>query len=326
MKERIVFWDLIKGIAIFLVILGHSNISGFLYRFIFSFHMPLFMLVSGYFFAFSVKKKTGYILKTTLRQTLLWIFICGTLFFFIEYFNHETSFRENLIQYYGVIIRTLWFLWAILFSRLAFLILERICPSDNVRLWISVLMAISFLFIPDFACQAGSKFMFPCFITGIYMNRFKAIEYYKAHSVPLAIGIVFLFIILLSFFKEDYTFYSCGVYIFSGIHSPLMMVYINSFRYIIGIIGSLSIMIIIYEMMRFFHYRPVEDFLSLFGRNTLGIYIVHIYLNYYIYKLHPAGQVSFMFSLIYTTSNLVLFYVILRVKHCRTHLIKREHE
>ena len=57
--KRDIYWDIIKGVAIFLVVLGHSlqyfyidsaySNTDFLFSFIYSFHMPLFMVVSGYF-------------------------------------------------------------------------------------------------------------------------------------------------------------------------------------------------------------------------------------------------------------------------------------
>jgi len=57
-RPRIETFDLLKGLGILLMIVGHSTgkMSG-LRDFIFSFHMPLFFLISGYFFT-SVKWKT----------------------------------------------------------------------------------------------------------------------------------------------------------------------------------------------------------------------------------------------------------------------------
>lgn len=59
MKQRILYWDVIKFFAIFLVVYGHViqylNPSGrslwdsFIGESMVSFHMPLFMIVSGYF-------------------------------------------------------------------------------------------------------------------------------------------------------------------------------------------------------------------------------------------------------------------------------------
>lgn len=62
-KSRNIYFDILKGIAIILVAYGHvlqtfnsnweSSIIG---KTIYAFHMPLFMLISGYFFYPSVKK------------------------------------------------------------------------------------------------------------------------------------------------------------------------------------------------------------------------------------------------------------------------------
>src|SRR5688572_19153575 len=52
MSKRIEYLDIAKGIGILLVVLGHNDfevISLFVQRLIYSFHMPLFFFLSGYF-------------------------------------------------------------------------------------------------------------------------------------------------------------------------------------------------------------------------------------------------------------------------------------
>ena len=60
--------DILKGMAIYAVVIGHCDIFlnlpsisvdkyGSLYDFIYSFHMPLFMLISGYL-SMSIERKT----------------------------------------------------------------------------------------------------------------------------------------------------------------------------------------------------------------------------------------------------------------------------
>ena len=41
--------DIMKAIGIFLVIIGH-NIQGVGYHYIYSFHMPMFFIIAGYFY------------------------------------------------------------------------------------------------------------------------------------------------------------------------------------------------------------------------------------------------------------------------------------
>lgn len=50
MKQRIQFIDLAKGFAILLVIIGHIDTIPYVKHLIYSFHMPLFFILSGYFF------------------------------------------------------------------------------------------------------------------------------------------------------------------------------------------------------------------------------------------------------------------------------------
>jgi fucose 4-O-acetylase-like acetyltransferase len=47
-KQRLAFIDICKFIGIFLMVLGHSGLKSNLIQFVYSFHMPLFFIVSGF--------------------------------------------------------------------------------------------------------------------------------------------------------------------------------------------------------------------------------------------------------------------------------------
>lgn len=51
--ERKPVIDIMKGIAIILVIVGHLQIPDFFHHVIYSFHMPLFVIVSGYIYIYN---------------------------------------------------------------------------------------------------------------------------------------------------------------------------------------------------------------------------------------------------------------------------------
>lgn len=98
--------DFLKAIAIILVVVGHCIQYGFghdyiagkayfdntLFKVIYSFHMPLFMLISGYLFAFSVEKGTW---KTTVtkkvKSILIPLLIWSLLLFVIKIISGEVS-------------------------------------------------------------------------------------------------------------------------------------------------------------------------------------------------------------------------------------------
>lgn len=81
MKERNVEIDIMKGIAILCVMLGHTTwIPGYLGAFIYSFHMPLFFIVSGYFAkTYNEDQRCGWdFMKKNMRQLLVpYIIIAG---------------------------------------------------------------------------------------------------------------------------------------------------------------------------------------------------------------------------------------------------------
>ncbi len=81
-KKRDVSLDIAKGILIFLVVWGHSIQFGFgyaygesygcfkdwMFRFIYSFHMPLFMAISGYLYYNSNQKKFSEVVLSRLKS------------------------------------------------------------------------------------------------------------------------------------------------------------------------------------------------------------------------------------------------------------------
>lgn len=50
-NNRIAWVDIAKGIGIVLVLIGHISQNKNLHYFIYSFHMPLFFIISGYLYS-----------------------------------------------------------------------------------------------------------------------------------------------------------------------------------------------------------------------------------------------------------------------------------
>ena len=106
MKQRDLGLDLVKLLAIYFVVLGHvvmfvekkSISQNWLYTFIYSFHMPLFMTISGYFAKSSLKRELFPFIKGKFKQLILPALTCTVIcciYFFCA--RGQTNFRYEII-------------------------------------------------------------------------------------------------------------------------------------------------------------------------------------------------------------------------------------
>ena len=123
--ERRLYLDIVKGFAIFLMLWGHciqycalNDFDFFenpVFKFIYSFHMPLFMLISGYLFAFSCKKRELRTLLIHRTQSLLQpIVFCTIINYIMTNVIAKRHFSNLLNARWLSNIGSLWFLWSIL--------------------------------------------------------------------------------------------------------------------------------------------------------------------------------------------------------------------
>ena len=163
-KERLQWADISKGIAILLMVLGHLSIPHFLRNMIFSFHMPLFFIISGYFirsFSFSLNVKKG------IKQLIVpYTVACGLSLFMAEWqyilplkriqFSMST-FLDIVRQYciswiYGISftstmfknimsVLVVWFLVCLFFSKLIFALVGSVSRNKYWLFGMSVLIS-----------------------------------------------------------------------------------------------------------------------------------------------------------------------------------------
>lgn len=128
MKQRIEYFDVLKGIAIFMVVMGHvitygvCQIDGSLvFRIIGSVHMPLFFFISGYFTIVRKGKDLAMPrLSRRFMQLLLPMLVFSTLWIF--YYPHSGLQKHLTCTFLGLWTNMhkngYWFLW-VLFAIIA---------------------------------------------------------------------------------------------------------------------------------------------------------------------------------------------------------------
>lgn len=120
-KDRLIWPDLLKCFAVLLVIIGHVSsqydsrgYSSPLCIWIYSFHMPLFMMLSGMFFKHALKKDSKSLLCTKIRQLIIpllsWslIILLVEILFFTRAAGWGTATKEWISA--GGPLRGYWYL------------------------------------------------------------------------------------------------------------------------------------------------------------------------------------------------------------------------
>jgi fucose 4-O-acetylase-like acetyltransferase len=171
MKERDAFFDNARFFLILLVVFGHlispikdnSDFLTGLYNFIYFFHMPAFILISGYFA--KGFDKPGY-LKKVFVKTLIPYAIFQLIYCFFYYFTgYENDFSLTLFDPHW----TLWFLISLFFWN----ILLKLMAHLPYALPAAVLLGIAVGYVPFFGSYLSidrTFVFFPMFLIGYYMH------------------------------------------------------------------------------------------------------------------------------------------------------------
>ena len=121
-QSRLDYMDLAKGIGILAVILGHVYKNTVFGTLLYSFHLPLFFLISGYFFHYI--PDYWVFLKKKLRNYLIPYAGCSLFLaaFHFVYSKGDLASTGELLLKFVVQKRysTLWFLAALLLAEILF--------------------------------------------------------------------------------------------------------------------------------------------------------------------------------------------------------------
>src|SRR5690349_15576574 len=165
-KSRLTWIDFAKGAAIIMVVFRHIVIGverseipiETWYRTIaditYSFRMPLFFILSGFFIRSSLEKRTSGEFVTTKLRTLfypyiVWTFIQITVqIIFSDYINADRSWRDYIAVFINPrSIDQFWFIYALFNLAIVYLLLFRITQGNKTILFI---IGLVFYFINRF--------------------------------------------------------------------------------------------------------------------------------------------------------------------------------
>ena len=128
-KTRLKYIDIAKGIGIFLVIWGHLIADGFINNLIYSFHMPMFLFLSGYMLRIKNAALSGAFAKKLVKQLLVPYFVFSAVYLVWEFLVIRESFVGIIYMTYQTVtfrgMAPLWFLASLFFAEFFFLALMK---------------------------------------------------------------------------------------------------------------------------------------------------------------------------------------------------------
>ena len=279
------------------------------FKYIYSFHMPLFMLISGYLFHYSIKHNSLQIIIGKIKGIIIPLICWHSLYQFIVLaLGNSISLRVFLLSYF----HTLWFLRALFVFYMVVLFVNRVF-KDNTYIYILVFI-ISF-FIPNHILPDVMVFTFPFFMLGYFVNKFSFIHfidrYRSIQNNWLFTLIIFaLHIGFLHFYKDDFYVYISQTYLLNNKYTLGHMIFINMYRILTAIWGCGIILILIFHLHKHYIHSQIFTFLIKLSPATICVYAINHYINDSLLISLPIYQLNYIIVLIETIIILTFSYTI----------------
>lgn len=271
MKQvRDYYFDNAKFLLIFFVVFGHSiqsftndsNSIYSLYKVIYTFHMPAFILISG-FFAKGIYEE-GYVQKYLKRLILPYIIFQLIYSVFYYYLYGKSSFTVDPLSPHW----SLWFLISLFFWNMLLLGFSKMKPLYGLGIALILGLAIGFVdWTSSYLSLTRTFVFFPLFLLGYYMNK-KHFE--RIRTKGFKIGAIIIFVVVFAGF---YYFPSINYQWLLG-SKPYDVLASSALEAILVRIGFYLLSFLM--IFCFFACVPQKKyFFTRFGKNTLYVYLLH---------------------------------------------------
>lgn len=336
-EKRLSYIDISRGIALILVVFGHlfklgSNTS----RWIFSFHMPIFFIISGY--VTNTEKYNcfkDYFIKK-LKQLILPYFGCLLFGFIISIIIKD--WRSGVLSlnaleqafYYTqpelFHVGQIWFLVVLFNTSIAFYFIDKFITSkiDNKKKLLVIILLIFVALIALGYCLKNPIKLFEFsrlpfkidllpmslffMLFGKFLKKFLIIDYFISDKIiKLSSMLLFLTINIV-----------CGVLI-NGYVNICDCIYDNIYVYIIAALTGSLFIIILSSIL--YNFKP----LKFYGKNSLFMFSIHsmlLYLaevclsNIYDKDIHIMVNIPYISCFITGILIMIVLYIITKIKNC----------
>lgn len=285
--KRDLYWDSLKTILIFLVILGHTiiiyapvgGVNQALFNFIYTFHMPLFVFISGMFSQVKDREKykmgilrvfETYLFFQLIHQIPQWVIECDVTIKSIVSILEFPSFA-------------MWYLLSLAFWRII-VYMSKDIDLHTMVIFVCIIISLFMGFVPiggQFSFQRTVTFL-PFFFMGYYAKDLEIRKYIIRIPYSLALGAMLsLFLFFFFFLNRNIGIaYICRDFYGSKAELPAVLHLAARFVYIIvATVAGIMVMRIV----------PTRPYLARFGNRTLFIYIYHTFVIAALRSIYKLG-------------------------------------
>lgn len=312
-SERDLRLDSIKGFLIILVILGHiigacgkGVVCEGVWQIIYLFHMPLFIIVSGYLTR--IKKDNRSFWKS-ISHIAIPLLIFQILFVGIAVIVFRNAFSKS---YLYTPYWTLWYLLSLLFWRIMIQYTpKRLLEKSYLLLTIATIVAVFCGLMPNgriMSIQRTFNF-YPFFLFGYYIKQ----GVFKTNLWPkyVSCGIILVAIVLIiNNFPPHVGYDSSRLMLRGADHYTIYDIPLKMYYLLLSFIVSVSV----------FSLMPEINLLSILGKESMFYYLYHgLIINFFLQPVVSNFQLpnSFLFMLVYLVGVICLIFIMRRIKPFR---------
>lgn len=278
-SSRDIFVDMLKGLAILLVVFGHALQSTYpdfdnniYFRIIYSFHMPLFMFISGWVATYNNFNTSFYSFAGSKFKRLVVPFF---IWYLIGYFIRQNNYTPD--EYFLNLVKTpdfgLWFLWVLFLCHITLFLSKKLEPYISDLHLLIAFIVVSFIPMEYFGFYL-LKWHLRFFLLGYFIA--KHIDYilkYKYQILTIS-SLAFPFLSTSWYRLHPPAFI---VNLSEKIHSELLLACIDKiFNFIVPLSGigfTFTIAAIILALS-----KRITSCLAWVGLFTMDIYAIHFYV------------------------------------------------
>lgn len=309
-SPRIYWLDWLKLFAMFLVVWGHAlfhfadipyeekyvGVSGFIY----SFHMPLFMTLSGYF-SYKLMLGLGDLKKKFIQ---LIVPLCSLLLFCFLF---------------GIKDQNFWYLPSLFICYLIFYCFFKISLSNKVKILFLLLLLV--LFSPlivriPYVRLYKIDYMLPFFGMGLLLKRYQKVIENSSKYILLPLGV--LFVLLEFFWNSSFVWYSSfpnwidykQLILNKELCFDIRNLGYSLYRYIVGAVGTGFFFLLFFELSKKIQWssEPVNKFALGY---TMQIYVLQtFFVQENVCHIQVPMENMFLYQYVYTFFVSILIVVV----------------